>query len=112
MKQTHEQEQIIAVLDALAASMDAEYIEKRLLEAGYFKAGDDKRTKSASLVDITRSDTIEGMWTEDKKFAYQFSLHYNTKGYEKYEFAWLHVVKDNGKGVGIPYIERIYAREI
>ena len=109
---TLEQKQIIAVLNSLAATMDAEQIERRLLEAGYFKASEDDRTKKASLVAIVNADELEGKPYERGEYAYQFTLYYNVKGYEKYEFVWLHVVKDNGKGVGLPYIERLYAREI
>ena len=112
MKATPEQRQILSALDALASTMDAEYIERRMAEAGYFKASDDERTKKASLVAIVNADELEGKPYESGKYAFQFTLYYNVKGFEKYEFAWLHVVKNNGKGVGLPFIERIYAREI
>ena len=109
---TPTQKQTLAVLDDLASSMDARHIEQRLTEAGYFRASEDERTKHASLVDIANADVGETKWHEREGYAYKISLKANVKRYEQYEFVWLHVLRDNGKGVGVPFIERIFARAV
>lgn len=109
---TPAQKQTLAVLEALASSMDAKQIEQRLTEAGYFRASEDERTKHVSLVDIANADAGETKWHEREGYAYKISLKANVKDYEQYEFVWLHVLRDNGKGVGVPFIERIFARAV
>ena len=110
-RMTPEQKKTLKVLDSLAATEDTEIIERRLIEEGYFNASNDDRTKKASLVDITKAEVGETKWHENKTFAYNFSMHCEVVGCEGFEFVWLHVVKDNGKGVGLPFIERIFARK-
>ena len=109
---TPEQKQTLNVLESLARTMDSEQIERRLLDAGYFRASEDERTKHASLVDIAKADVGETKWHEREGYAYKISLKANVKRYEQYEFVWLHVLRDNGKGVGVPFIERIFARAV
>lgn len=108
---TPEQKKTLDVLDSLAATQDTDFIEKRLAEAGYFNASNDDRTKKASLVGITRAEIGETKWYENKTYAYNFSLHGEVAGFEGFEYVWLHVLKDNGKGVGLPFIERLFARK-
>ena len=109
---TSEQKQTLNVLESLARTMDSEQIERRLLDAGYFRASEDERTKHASLVDIAKADVGETRWHEREGYAYKISLKANVKRYEQYEFVWLHVLRDNGKGVGVPFVERIFARAV
>lgn len=107
---TSEHKQTLNVLDALARTMDSEQIERRLLDAGYFKASEDERTKKASLIDISNAEIGETKWCENDTFAYKFSLHGEIETHKGIEYAWLHVLKAGKNNVGVPYIERIYAR--
>lgn len=109
---TSEQKQTLAVLDELARTIDVEKIENRLFGAGYFRAGDDERTKTTSLVDLARADCAVTKCYKDKTRACRIDLIPDISGRENFEFLWLHISEKNAKGISVPRIERIYAREV
>lgn len=68
-------------------------IEKQLRENGFFNAKTNPNTNEASLVDIVHGKSTKLESIEKGKYLYVATIFEDVKGYEKYTWIWLEVLK-------------------
>ena len=90
-------EKLEELLEKIVNTKNLSEIKKRLKRNGFVDAQKTAGIKSASLVDIVKSDStcLDDVYCENLIF--RTTVFRNVKDYEDYEWVWLEVLKSNKK---------------